>query len=87
MIGISTPANAQEVQCGPHKNITEALKNNYQEVTAALGLTDDGKMIEVFVSPMGTWTIAIIEPDGTSCAVGSGIGWEMITEPPVWQDS
>ncbi len=89
MTAFSISAHAQEAPCGPHENMVAALMSNYGEETAALALTNDGKMLEVFVSPSGTWTIAIVEPDGTSCAVGAGDSWETINKKtkPEWHDS
>ena len=61
-------------QCGKHNDILARLESKYQEVPAALGATMNGSLIEITVSPAGTWTI--MEVTGAmSCIRAAGDGW------------
>lgn len=51
------------------------LSKDYREKLVALGLTSDGDVLEVLVSPTGTWTILITTPQGFSCGMVSGKNW------------
>jgi hypothetical protein len=39
------------------------------------GLSVRGHLVEVFVSPKGSWTIVLSEPDGQSCFADAGDAW------------
>jgi len=74
---IATPALAQ-VPCGPHAAILDHLDQRYGEKPHAIALTDQGSLIEVVVSPAGTWTILVTQPKGPSCIVATGKQWETV---------
>jgi hypothetical protein len=43
----------------------------------AVGLSTSGSLIEILTSDNGgTWTIMVSRPNGSSCLVASGEGWE-----------
>ncbi len=51
-------------------------------IDAIDGLAANNGVVEVFASPeTGTWTIIVTLPDGQTCLVASGEGYESITEP------
>jgi len=72
------PAQAQML-CGPRKEVTELLNQQFQEKPKAAGLVSS-QMIELFVSAAGSWTILLTRPDGVSCVMSGGTDW---TERPV----
>ncbi len=74
---LSLPAQAQTL-CGERANFLKHLGKNHQEAPTSMGLTSTGKIIEVFTSEGGTWTILITDPDGNSCLVAAGEAWEAI---------
>lgn len=78
LLGASASA---EVLCGVRDRLVEQLRNQYQEVPQARGLTTGGDLIEVFASPQGTWTILLTYPNGQSCLVAAGEAWERLTPP------
>src|SRR3546814_10571970 len=70
------PAAAQE-QCHDRKQVTDYLADRYREEPVAMGLANNGGLIEVLTSPEGgTWTIMITMPDGRSCMVAAGESWQ-----------
>jgi hypothetical protein len=75
----AAPALAQ-VPCGPHAAMLDHLAQRYGEKPHSIALTDQGSLIEVVVSPKGTWTIIVTQPKGPSCIVATGKQWETVAE-------
>jgi len=78
---IASEAIAQNV-CGPREELVLRLWNKWQEAQIAHGLVNDGRLVEVFVSKEGSWTILISDPNGRSCAASAGKNW-MVFEPVI----
>jgi len=65
--------------CSTRANVIKHLANKYSESPVAVGLAENGGVIEVLTSSKGgTWTIIITMPDGTSCMVAAGEAWEQL---------
>jgi hypothetical protein len=64
--------------CAAHDDVASDLEMNYSETPSARGLATAGLMIEVFVSPEGTFTIVATRPDGTSCLLAAGEAWHKL---------
>ena len=77
---IAAPAAAQ-VPCGPHADVLSHLAQRYGEKPQVVALTDQGNLMEIVVSPAGTWTILITQPQGPSCIVATGKEWEEVAAP------
>ena len=70
-------AVAGSPQCAPRPEFLKQLSKQFHEEPVALGLTNNGSIIEVLTSDDGsTWTIMISQPNGSSCLVAAGEGWE-----------
>lgn len=68
-------------QCAPREQVLAQLATGYGETRRAIGLAGDNAVIEVFASAeTGSWTITATLPDGMTCLVGSGQGFEEVTE-------
>jgi hypothetical protein len=39
------------------------------------GLVSQTRIIELYVSQKGTWTVLVSRPDGMSCLVAAGTDW------------
>jgi hypothetical protein len=66
--------------CATHGEVAEKLERRFSEAPAAIGLAGNGSVIELFSTADGaTWTLVLTMPDGTSCMVAAGQGWESIT--------
>lgn len=75
---IPNPAFGQP-HCVPRDHVLTHLLKKYQEQPIAMGLANNGGIIEVLVSPDGnSWTIMITMPNQISCIVSAGEGWELI---------
>ena len=69
------PADAN-MACGPHKKLTKALTGKYKEARKALGLVASRRVMEVFVSEKGTWTLVMTDLNGVSCIIAACHSWE-----------
>ena len=80
LVGAHASASAQGV-CTSHAEVTRQLHTKYAEARVALGLADNGGVVEVFSSGDGaTWTLVLTMPNGVSCLLASGEAWETIAE-------
>ena len=71
------PASAQSA-CGNRTDILSELAKYYSERPQAMGLSADGKVVEVLASSTGNWTILVNYPGGQTCVVAVGENWEIL---------
>jgi len=62
--------------CMHHENLVSFLSGRHDEFPRALGLVADRGLMEVYVSPAGTWTIVMTTPRGVACIIAAGDTWE-----------
>ncbi len=77
---VAPQAHAQAL-CGDRTALVERLEQEFSETPQALGLSEDGALVEVMVSPSGGWTILVTYPKRPSCVVATGEGWESLLVP------
>ena len=66
-------------QCGERAEVIRQLDGRYAEQPVALGIAENGGVIEVLAAPQGeTWTIVITMPNGITCMLAAGEDWERI---------
>jgi hypothetical protein len=74
----STAAFA-EPQCDERENVLKLLSHKYKENPVAIGVTNNGGLVEVLSASQGsTWSIIVTTPKGMSCLVAAGEGWRDI---------
>ena len=67
--------------CSTRADVLNLLADKYSEAPVAVGLADNGGVIELLTSGQGgTWTIIITMPDGTSCMLAAGEDWEQVSQ-------
>lgn len=71
----TAPASAQSV-CGDRTEIVTRLETGYEEKAAAIGLSGNGGVVELYTSDKGSWTLLITQPGGVSCLIAAGESWE-----------
>ena len=60
----------------PRADVVELLDAQYAEAQTAVGVTQEGGVVEVFTSQDGsTWTLVLTKPDGTSRVIAAGETW------------
>ena len=76
----SLPATAQQQPaCAQRGDVLKHLSAKYTEAPVALGLANNGGVVEVLSSKTGSsWTIIITMPNGPTCMVAAGENWEEI---------
>ena len=78
----ASPAAA--LQCGSRDAVTVTLAERYGEVRQALGLAQNGVVMELYAAETGSWTILITRPDGMACLLAAGEDFQSLSEalPP-----
>ena len=75
---VALPAHAQNA-CPERDLVTDYLASEFEETPIAMGMANNGGVIEVYSSvDRTTWTIMITMPDGTSCMIAAGQAWEAL---------
>lgn len=74
--------------CAERAVVLNELATKYRETRRAVGLAANNTMMEMFASTdTGSWTLTVTSPDGTTCLVASGTGFEAVIETlPVADD-
>lgn len=79
IIAFSTPSDATPEDkriCAPRTMMHDILKRKFGEERIAIGVTNDGGLVEVLTSMSSDrWTIIISTPNGQSCFVAAGEDW------------
>ena len=70
----ASPADAL-MACGKHDEIVKRLKANHQEHRSGMGLSAKGKLIELYTSSKGGWTLLVTTPGGPTCLITAGEEW------------
>jgi len=73
--------------CAARDGLLTQLERKYGEVPVAIGVAD-GRLVELLTAKDGmTWTIILTSPQGVSCLIASGEGWQPLapvsTDPAV----
>ena len=75
---LSSAAQAQP-QCDKRDKVLDLLAEKYKEAPVALGVTNNGGLVEVLSTNEGTtWSIIVTAPDGKSCLVAAGENWQPV---------
>ena len=71
-----TPADAQ-VACGSRDAVVAKLSEKYGEVRRGGGISSPTEVFEIWASEAtGSWTILKTTPNGLSCIMAVGNGWQ-----------
>ncbi len=79
------PTQAQPRQCAARATILATLGDTFRETRRGMGVAGATAgataVVELFASAeTGTWTITITLPNGRTCLIASGQGWEGVVE-------
>jgi hypothetical protein len=76
LLALPLPALAQGMPCAPRERMLEIVIDRLGEVRQATGTAGRGATVELFAGPEGTWSILLHLPDGRSCLIANGTGFE-----------
>lgn len=77
---LADEASAQ-FACSNRPEVLQYLADKYQETPVSIGLSSSGGVVEVLSAPAGgSWTILITMPNGMSCMVAAGEGWQSVPQ-------
>lgn len=74
---LPSQASAQTL-CGKRLDLLFQLAQRFGEVPNAIGITDQGALLDLVVAPTGTWTMMLTVPGGATCVVATGQHWETL---------
>lgn len=77
---VAIPAHGQPF-CGPREQVADLLRMRFGETVSAFGVDQNGRLVQVFTSPVGSWTIVVTIPGGPTCLVSAGDGWRTVPTP------
>lgn len=61
--------------CGDSAEAFAYFEKKHGETPAAVGLTNDGKVVNLLRSPKDTWTLLLRFPDSRACVIARGKDW------------
>lgn len=76
-------ARSDPAPCGPHEKIISILEKRYGETLHSMGVSADGRLVEVYASPSGSWSLLVTMPNGTACMMASGDSFQTIPEKEI----
>lgn len=79
VLGLTSNALPMETQnqCEQRRTVLQYLSNEYSEKPVAMGVAENGGLIEVLSSQKGsTFTIIVTSPEGETCMVAAGEDWQ-----------
>lgn len=86
LAAVAAPASAQAI-CAERAELARRLAEAFGETPVGRGLSADGRMLEVFAGPDGSWTLVVTAPTGRACLAAAGEAWESPPRAPAGRDS
>ncbi|MBP9184283.1 MAG: hypothetical protein KBF78_14200 [Fuscovulum sp.] len=81
------PGAAQTPQCGALDQVVETLSQKWQEAPVGRGIVGGELIVMIFADSAGdTWTLVTVNPDGNTCLLAAGTGWETLPRPAAGQE-
>ncbi|MDX1402018.1 MAG: hypothetical protein R3245_08855 [Kiloniellales bacterium] len=78
---LTASAASAQPQCDERDKVLSLLSNKYKESPVAIGVTNNGGLVEVLSTNEGTtWSIIVTTPNGVSCLVAAGEGWRALQQ-------
>lgn len=77
---LSGPAWGQ-TPCGDRAELLGVLAKDYGERPALRAIDAGGRVLEIVVSPSGSWSMLVTRPGGPTCLSGSGEAFEFTPRP------
>ena len=79
LLATTSTAAAQQPLCTERSEVVNQLASQYSEAPVAMGIANNGGVVEILSSQSGTsWTIILTMPNGVSCMIAAGENWESL---------
>ena len=66
------------VPCGSHDALAKSLNTKFKEARRVMGVVNAKAVMEIFMSPQGTWTVLVTDTTGIACVIASGQDWQEV---------
>ncbi|SDE34063.1 hypothetical protein [Limimaricola pyoseonensis] len=76
-LALAGPAAAAP-RCGPHAEITAHLAERYGESRRAIALDGKRRVVEIYASDDGSWSLLTTKPGGPTCLMAAGEAFEAL---------
>ena len=76
--GAAGHASRAPQACAKRTDAVTHLASKYEEAPVAIGIANNGGVLEVLSSEKGSWTILVTMPNGVSCMLATGQSWEAL---------
>jgi hypothetical protein len=65
--------------CGSHDAVAKSLTTKFKEARRIKGVVVNAKAVmEIFMSPQGTWTVLVTDTKGVACIIATGQDWQEV---------
>ncbi len=64
--------------CGSRDALAKSLNTKFKEARRIMGVVNARAVMEIFMSPQGTWTMLVTDTTGTACVIASGHDWQEV---------
>lgn len=71
-------AQAQGLRCGERGKVVSLLEEQFKEKQQGFGVVGSRAVIELFVSPEGTWSLLMSRTDRQTCIIAAGHEWDTV---------
>lgn len=79
VLATASSAAAQQPLCTERSEVVNQLSSQYSEAPVAMGIANNGGVVEILSSKTGTsWTIILTMPNGVTCMIAAGENWESL---------
>lgn len=72
---LAPPVMAQNQRCLPRDVLVQTLETKYSETLTGGGLQNAQRLVEIWSSQSGSFTVFVTRADGFACIVATGQGW------------
>lgn len=73
---LSLPVTAQTLPCAPRERVLHLVIDQRQQLRLATGQAHNGATLDLFAADSGDWSLVLHLPDGRSCLLANGQGFE-----------
>lgn len=68
------------IPCGSHDAVAKALTTKFKEARRIMGVVNARAVMEIFMSPKGTWTVVVTDTTGVACIIAAGQDWQEVPD-------